>query len=107
MAENTRGMFRAPNGNGAGGCRSCDALEQKLKEIDFALYDVVLYLDAYPDSECALAYYHKLREMRETVLSSIHRQCGPMTMYHNHSTSCWDWNLGPWPWQYDACGKEK
>ena len=79
----------------------CRELNQ-IRAIDFAIQETVLYLDAYPENQQALEYYHKLIEMRERVLSSYERSCGPLTMYGNTSHQSWDWVKGPWPWENDA-----
>lgn len=79
----------------------CDAMET-LRKIEFAIVDVSLYLNAYPESECALAYYHKLIEERKCLLHKIHEECGPTTLYDNVSETCWKWTEGPWPWHFEA-----
>ena len=81
------------------GC--CERME-KLRKIEFAIVDVGHYLNAYPDSECALAYYHKLIEERKCLLKTIHEECGPTTLFDNTSETCWKWVEGPWPWHVDA-----
>jgi spore coat protein JB len=88
---------------GCGKCRTnCHELKKKLAAIEFAIYETVLYLDAYPDSAPALEYYHKLREQREMLLHEYESKCGPMTMYGNKSGGSWQWISRPWPWEYDA-----
>ena len=88
----------------SGGTRpmNCATLKQKLRVIDFAIVDTVLYLDAYPDNGQALEYYHRLLRERESLAESIHAQCGPTTAWSNESTQKWDWIQGPWPWEPDA-----
>lgn len=81
---------------------SCCEEMETLRKIEFAIVDVALYLNAYPESECALAYYHKLIEERKCLLQKIHETCGPTTLYDNVSETCWKWIEGPWPWQYGA-----
>ena len=74
----------------------------ELRQVDFALAELVLYLDAYPNTSEALAYYHALIEEREKLLACYQKNCGPMTMYGNTSRDSWDWVKGPWPWEPDA-----
>lgn len=85
-------------GNAAG----CAAMKKRLQELDFAIVETALYLDAYPTSQQALAYYHKLMAEREQIAQSYHTGCGPTTAWDNKSTTDWDWIKGPWPWAYDA-----
>lgn len=76
---------------------------RKIQEIDFALYETVLYLDAYPNSKEALAYYHSLLSTRDRLVAEYERAfSSPITAFSNASTSAWDWVKGPWPWHYEA-----
>ena len=83
----------------ANGCRN---LNKRFREVEFAINEVVLYLDAYPDCGEALEYYHRLIEEREMLIKSINIQCGPMTYFGNVSKDTWSWINGPWPWKYEA-----
>ena len=90
------------NLNGSCGCGdSCDALKKKLCEIDFAIAETVLYLDAYPECKTALDYYCKLKEERRAVADAVNEKCGPITAMNNGCVS-WDWVKTPWPWEYGA-----
>lgn len=80
----------------------CNALKKRFQQIEFALTEAVLYLDAYPECNEALGFYHTLLEEREQLLSAINAQCGPMTHYGNVSREEWSWVNSPWPWNYDA-----
>lgn len=85
-------------------CMSKPCKEQMnlLRAIDFAIQETVLYLDAYPNCQKALAYYHKLIEQRRQVMEYYEQNCGPITMYGNRSNNSWDWISDPWPWEADA-----
>ena len=74
-------------GNGAQGNRqngaSCEMhthlspaqaqLINKLRKIDFALVDTVLYLDAYPHCKKAMEYYKKLLAEQKTLLEKLEK----------------------------------
>ncbi len=77
-------------------------MNRRLQQIEFALVDVILYLDAYPECTRALEYYHKLLAERDELLDTINTQCGPMTNFSNVSTKSWQWIDGPWPWLAEA-----
>ncbi len=70
--------------------------------MDFALYEVVLYLDAYPHSCEALETYHKLKADREALHRAYEANIGPLTAFGNESTTSWDWMKKPFPWEYNA-----
>lgn len=80
----------------------CAALKSRLQQLEFAIDEVVLYLDAYPECSKALDYYHRLIDERNQIVTVINTQCGPMTHLDNVSTDTWQWINGPWPWKYEA-----
>ncbi len=81
---------------------SCNVDLQRLRALDFAIQDTVLYLDAYPDCKAALDYYHQLVAQRKESLAAYEKTYGPLTMYGNQSRSQWDWVDTPWPWEPEA-----
>ncbi len=82
-------------------CGGCAELGKKLKAVDFALQETVLYLDAYPCNQEALKYYKELSELRESLVAEYESGCGPLTMYGNKNAEAWDWISSPWPWEYN------
>ena len=78
---------------------NCEQTLQKLRQIDFALYDVILYLDAYPNCRKALSYYHSLIEMQRKLKAEYESHYGPLTAFGNESKSTWEWTATPWPWE--------
>lgn len=90
-----------------GNRNNCTAKLSKLRALDFALQETVLYLDAYPENNQALRYYHQLIKERKELMEDYQTNCGPLTMYGNTSQSTWDWIKGPWPWQPEANEREK
>lgn len=78
---------------------ACQGLARRLQAVDFSLVDTVLYLDAYPNSQEALDYYHKLLSERTELSSQLAEACRrPMTCMENASHDAWHWVDGPWPW---------
>ena len=84
-----------------GGC-ACKSLMKRIRELDFAINETVLYLDAYPECRQALEYYHTLINERQGVVAEYEQKCGPITMFGNAVGDKWQWISGPWPWEYDA-----
>lgn len=76
-------------------------LMDKIRKVDFALAETILYLDVYPHCKEALNYYHKLVEMREKLVREYEAHA-PITAAGNTSSDSWDWIKSPWPWHYDA-----
>jgi spore coat protein JB len=75
------------------------SLLKKIQEIDFSIYETVLYLDAYPNCREALAYYHTLLSQRKALMCQYEREVGPLSAFGNQSQTSWDWVKSPWPWQ--------
>ena len=84
--------------------KECKQLYAKLQRLDFAITELALYLDSYPDNAAALDYYRKLIAERETVATAYTQACGPMTIYDNNNPTLWEWGQSPWPWQNDMFG---
>ena len=80
----------------------CCEVREKLRAIDFALVETTLYLDAYPNSCEALAYYHKLLAERRALADHYTETCGPLTALDHSSQTSWQWVKTPWPWELDA-----
>ena len=91
-----------PMNNRRGGC-NCggneNALLKRLQAIDFAIYDTVLYLDAYPHCRKALSHYHELLMLKAKLQAEYETQFGPLSAFSNHNQSSWDWTATPWPWE--------
>lgn len=72
----------------------------RLREVDFALQETALYLDAYPDDREALDYYRGLLDARQGILGAYPKD-RPLTIYDNDGET-WNWVDSPWPWEFDA-----
>ena len=85
------------------GAGDCKALLYKLQQVEFALVDVGLYLDIYPENKKAKEYFSRLREERDTLTRTLAVKCRrPMTIYDSHGNDDWDWINSPWPWDVSA-----
>ena len=81
---------------------ACCKLLAQIRAVDFALYELVLYLDAYPDCQDALDMYHKLLCRQKELTAEYESACGPLTAFGNVSHTSWDWIDKPFPWEYNA-----
>ena len=88
-------MMMTPRCNMGGG----DALLKRLQQVDFAIYDTILYLDAYPNCRKALAHYHTLIEMKRRLSAEYEAQYGALTPFSVQSKTNWSWCETPWPWE--------
>ena len=77
------------------------AIQKRLQKISFALVELVLYLDAYPNCEKARKYYKELSDEREMLLNALSKAGMPMSNMNVQGNE-WAWINGPWPWEYEA-----
>ena len=72
-----------------------------MQEAQFALWETVLYLDAYPTDEEALAYYRQMQEETERLSEEYEAKYGPLSQFTSNGERS-DRIDGPWPRQTDA-----
>lgn len=78
---------------------SRECMLKKVMEYDFALYDLVLYLDTHPFDEEALCLYKELLEEAKEAKNDYEKNFGPLSV-ENGATECdWKWIENPWPWE--------
>ena len=114
-------MSRGGNADIAGECRACPfsrcsrgggdaqmrARMRRLQIVDFALQELILYLDIYPDCRRALQKYHALKAEREQLVRALQEGGVPITALGVENQERWDWTDAPWPWEYDFAGNAK
>lgn len=83
------------------GCNG-ESLLDTIQALDFALFEVTLYLDAYCDDCQALELYHRLLEQRRVAAEKYEAEIGPLTFRGNRSCTQWDWVNEPYPWDIRA-----
>lgn len=99
MADNNR--YNRRQMQSSCGCGDCKTAMNRLRAVDFALTETVLYLDAYPNCKEALEFYCQLKEQRKKLLAAYEGNCSPITALGNESDT-WEWVCNPWPWEADA-----
>lgn len=90
-------------------CETCNnaqnntsELMRRLQKVDFAIVETCLYLDAYPNSREALAYYQRLITEQKMLRDRLAALGRPITNSENTAKDQWLWTKGPWPWQIEA-----
>ena len=70
-----------------------------LDALGFAMVDLNLYLDVYPNDKEKIDLYNKYRKEKEDVLMEYESKYGPITLTSNNlNKTPWAWNNMPWPW---------
>lgn len=75
------------------------ALLRKIKQYDFSLKELNLYLDTHPRCQRALAMFAQYKKLREEAVAEYNDKFGPLTPEQNQNLQSWDWIADPWPWE--------
>ena len=71
----------------------------KLDSLGFAMVDLNLYLDVYPNDKEKINLYNQYRREKENLLKEYENKYGPITLTSDSLNSFpWAWNNMPWPW---------
>nr|WP_302664255.1 spore coat protein CotJB [uncultured Agathobaculum sp.] len=72
----------------------------RVRMYDFALVEVIEYLDCHPDCEAALKYYREMRAAFDKAAEEYEDAFGPLTARETEASGArWRWIDGPWPWE--------
>lgn len=73
-----------------------------LTDIDalgFAMIDLNLYLDVFPNDSEKIKLYNQYKNEKEDLLKKYERMYGPITTTSDSlNTTPWAWDNMPWPW---------
>ncbi len=76
-------------------------LKRKIWELDFAIHEMVLFLDTHPRNTAALNKLRMYRSERARLVDEYTARFGPMNETANSTEigGSWKWIDGPWPWE--------
>lgn len=79
--------------------RDCKREEMimKIKELDFAIIELALYLDTHPDDNKALCLHNNYSKKVKELKDKYQKVYGPLTM--DYPCNKWRWLEQPWPWE--------
>lgn len=77
-------------------------LMQRIQRYDFALYDLMLYLDTHPECREARALFTRYRKERADVVREYVQHFGPIKALQTDTDKRWSWGEGPYPWEKEA-----
>ncbi len=77
------------------------ALKKKIHALDFAIHELVLYLDTHPTCKKAMALLKEYRQKRKECIALYEEKYGPyiVTPADVPANGCWQWLDSPWPWE--------
>ena len=72
----------------------------RVRMYDFALVEVIEYLDCHPHNDAALKYYREMRAAFDKASSEYEDAFGPLTAREvDVRGGHWNWIDDPWPWE--------
>ncbi len=72
----------------------------ELDSLEFALVDLNLYLDVYPDDREAIQLFNQYRIERQNLLNQYQNKYGPILISSEALNQApWMWDNRPWPWE--------
>lgn len=77
------------------------SLRNQLSAVQFAMWELHLYLDTHPDDLSALSLYKRYQEKNEKLTREYEEKCGPLYSTGDPGVS---WLKNPWPWDLGGNG---
>ncbi len=70
-----------------------------IDSLSFAMKDLNLYLDVFPNEKNAINLFNQYRKEKENMLKEYENKFGPITLNSDSLNSYpWAWDDMPWPW---------
>lgn len=78
-------------------------LKKRIYEIDFALHELVLFLDSHPTNRRAMELMREYRDKRAKLIAEYEQRYGKYIVNVNDvpMSGRWEWLDSPWPWDAD------
>ena len=85
-------------------CNSCEQKENirrkmmmQIRELEFAINELALYLDTHPDDQKALCLHRKYCNELRPLKDQYQKVYGPLDICFPRNK--WRWLEEPWPWE--------
>ncbi|MGN1314119.1 MAG: spore coat protein CotJB [Lachnospiraceae bacterium] len=77
-------------------------LLEEINILDFAVVELVLYLDTHPSDREAMHYFDYYNRMKQEKMREYGEAYGPLTLDQARGgTNEFLWTTQPWPWEGD------
>ena len=82
---------------------SQETLLQEIMNLNFAINELVLYLDTHPSDSCAIRMHSEYSKKVMELIEEYQKLYGPLTVnFTSNDSNCWKWSEEPWPWERGA-----
>ena len=75
-----------------------ERLLKNIMEYEFAMNEIVLYLNTRPYDKKALSLHKTISDKLAELMRKYETEYGALTSRNSKSTDEWSWALEPWPW---------
>ncbi len=72
---------------------------RRLGALDFAIWELHIFLDTHPNNLRALKTYNDYVDKRTILVEEYEGKFGPLHLGREESDK-WTWINSPWPWEY-------
>jgi spore coat protein JB len=79
-------------------------LLQKIRSVDFAMWELHIFLDTHPNDTDALSLYNKYQKKHDDLAAQYESIYGPLDMRNVTTDNRWQWINDPWPWEVSKEG---
>lgn len=74
-----------------------------IDSLEFALTDLALYLDIYPDNEFMLKQFNNIRVGMNELIYEYQKKYGPLCLNNDALNKYpYTWIKSPWPWESES-----
>ena len=74
-----------------------------IDSLEFALTDLTLYLDIYPDNEFMLKQFNNIRVGMNELIYEYQKKYGPLCLNNDALNKYpYTWIKSPWPWESES-----
>ncbi|WMJ77830.1 MULTISPECIES: spore coat protein CotJB [unclassified Sedimentibacter] len=70
-----------------------------IQKLEFAIYDLSLYLDTHPNDPVALHRHKAVTEQLMQILPVYESKFGIMSIMSQETGNTWSYMNSPWPWE--------
>lgn len=71
-----------------------------LDMFEFAMIDIGLYLDVFPNDKEMVNLYNNLKSEKKKILDKYEKDYNSLSLDSDDLNKMpWDWNKNPWPWE--------
>ena len=99
--SNVENCTKCPVEEEARDCKKEDKIRRemimKIRELDFAIVELALYLDTHPTDKKALCLHREYSKEVKELKDKYQKVYGPLTI--KYPCNKWRWLEEPWPWE--------